>query len=514
MKNYIVVLVLIFLSQLVLAQNEPGLHIDENQTVLFGKDTTSTGIKLVWFPGKASLRAGKSNIGEWQYDDLGVFTAAFGVDTDARGNYSFAAGRSTWAHSFAESSFGQFSLGGGDQTAWTLTDPLFEVGNGLGTSSRANAFTIFKNGNAEFQKSVLVGDHAGTILNDGTIRYNGSDFQGRVNGAWESLTSGGGSGGSSPWSTSGSNIFYNAGDIGVGTGLPTDNIHIRGYDALNEDVGLTLTNSYNLFGSTFTKEGRLYQTASSLNLSTVDGEAVIEMYDESMKFNSPSLDTRWGFQFRHTEGNFAQDYKSQAWLNKAWNGATGDYLYLGSTGNRDVTEQHAMLLTQNDGIQFGKGMDDGLGLTSNVVKLKIDPWVNSLESTTALNIFALNEEISFYRNGEAGGVTIGTYNLPSGYRLAVDGKIASEEVLVQLSSNWPDYVFEEEYELLELNDLKSFIDRNNHLPGIPSADVVEEKGIELGEMQKMQMEKIEELTLYILELKKELDDLKLKVESK
>jgi len=514
MRNYIVVIVLIFISQLVLAQTEPGLHIDENQTVLFGKDTTTTGIKLVWFPGKASLRAGKSNVGEWQYDDLGVFTAAFGVDTDARGNYSFAAGRSTWAHSFAESSFGQFSLGGGDQTAWTLTDPLFEVGNGLGTSSRANAFTIFKNGNAEFQKSILVGDHAGTILNDGTIRYNGSDFQGRVNGAWQSLTSGGGSGGSSPWSTSGSNIFYNAGDIGVGTSLPTDNIHIRGYNALAEDVGISFTNSFSLLGSTFVKTGRIYQTQNGLNLSTLNGDAVISLYDDGMSLNSPTIFTKWGAEFRHSEGNFAQDYKSQAWLKKGWSGVTGDYLYLGSTGNRDVTEQHAMLLTQSDGIQFGRGMDDGLGLTSNVVKLKINTSVNSLESTTALNIFALNEEISFYRYGEAGGVTIGTGNLPTGYRLAVDGKIASEEVLVQLSGNWPDYVFEEDYELLELTDLESYIDENNHLPGIPSAEVVEENGIEVGEMQKMQMEKIEELTLYIIELKRQLDDLKLKVDSK
>jgi hypothetical protein len=106
-----------------------------------------------------------------------------------------------------------------------------------------------------------------------------------------------------------------------------------------------------------------------------------------------------------------------------------------------------------------------------------------------------------------GNVRIGTTVTPSGYKLAVDGKMICTEVLVRLVANWPDYVFSKDYTLPNLDDVEKFIKKNNHLPGIPSAKEIETNGISVGEMQKMQMEKIEELTLYIIDLKKEIEKL-------
>jgi hypothetical protein len=83
-----------------------------------------------------------------------------------------------------------------------------------------------------------------------------------------------------------------------------------------------------------------------------------------------------------------------------------------------------------------------------------------------------------------------------------------EELRVQLRANWPDYVFNNNYKLLPLAELKKFIQQNNHLPNIPKASVIEKEGIEVGDMQKKMMEKIEELTLYILDLQKQVDELK------
>jgi hypothetical protein len=92
----------------------------------------------------------------------------------------------------------------------------------------------------------------------------------------------------------------------------------------------------------------------------------------------------------------------------------------------------------------------------------------------------------------------------TGYQLSVDGKIIAEEVKVQLSTSWPDYVFADDYRLMPLDELEKSIKQNKHLPNIPSAAAVTaEKGIELGEMNRKLVEKIEELTLYILQLKKE-----------
>jgi hypothetical protein len=97
----------------------------------------------------------------------------------------------------------------------------------------------------------------------------------------------------------------------------------------------------------------------------------------------------------------------------------------------------------------------------------------------------------------------------SAYKLTVTGKIICEELKVKLvSSVWPDYVFDKKYKLPTLSDVEKFIAKNNHLPNIPSAAEVEKNGIEVGDMQKKMMEKIEELTLYIIDLQKQVDVLK------
>jgi len=109
-----------------------------------------------------------------------------------------------------------------------------------------------------------------------------------------------------------------------------------------------------------------------------------------------------------------------------------------------------------------------------------------------------------------GNLRVGTTVTPSGYKLAVDGKAICTELLVRLVPNWPDYVFNKTYKLPGLQEVENFINKHNHLPGIPSAKDIEATGLNIGEMQKLQMEKIEELTLYIIELKKEIEKLKAK----
>ncbi|MEP1095641.1 MAG: LamG-like jellyroll fold domain-containing protein [Cyclobacteriaceae bacterium] len=96
-------------------------------------------------------------------------------------------------------------------------------------------------------------------------------------------------------------------------------------------------------------------------------------------------------------------------------------------------------------------------------------------------------------------VAIGTQAVPSGYSLAVDGKAIMEEVGVQLSGNWPDYVFEPDYNLPALESIEKFIKSEKHLPEIPSAKEVEANGIVLGKMNTLLLKKVEELTLYTID---------------
>ncbi len=88
----------------------------------------------------------------------------------------------------------------------------------------------------------------------------------------------------------------------------------------------------------------------------------------------------------------------------------------------------------------------------------------------------------------------------AGYKVAVDGKIIAEELRIKLSQNWPDYVFEETYKYPTIPELSEFVKNNKHLPGVPTAAMVKDQGILLGEMQSILLEKIEELTLHIIQL--------------
>lgn len=104
-----------------------------------------------------------------------------------------------------------------------------------------------------------------------------------------------------------------------------------------------------------------------------------------------------------------------------------------------------------------------------------------------------------YFNG--GKVAIGRSSVPNGYDLAVEGKVRTREVRVDQDS-WPDYVFEEGYDLLSLEEIQKHIQEKGHLPNIPPAREVESNGIELGEMNKLLLEKIEELTLLMIQKEK------------
>jgi hypothetical protein len=99
-----------------------------------------------------------------------------------------------------------------------------------------------------------------------------------------------------------------------------------------------------------------------------------------------------------------------------------------------------------------------------------------------------------------GRVGIGTTNPQS--TLAVNGKITCKEVEVTLAG-WADFVFEEEYPLRSLEEVEQHVRQYKHLPDIPSEKEVRENGVEVGEMQVKLLQKIEELTLYVIELKKE-----------
>ncbi|WP_445458160.1 hypothetical protein [Flavobacterium sp. HNIBRBA15423] len=106
--------------------------------------------------------------------------------------------------------------------------------------------------------------------------------------------------------------------------------------------------------------------------------------------------------------------------------------------------------------------------------------------------------------------TFGGITYPGEYKLFVAQGILTERVRVALrsSADWADYVFKTDYDLLSITELEKYIDEKGHLPNIPSAEEVVKEGIDLGAMDAKLLEKIEELTLYIIKLNKEIEKLK------
>ena len=92
-------------------------------------------------------------------------------------------------------------------------------------------------------------------------------------------------------------------------------------------------------------------------------------------------------------------------------------------------------------------------------------------------------------------------------QLDENGLLRSRRIIVD-QDRWADYVFKENFELMPLVDLKSYITTNKHLPDVPSEEDVKENGVDLAEMNKVLLQKIEELTLYTIQQQEEIEELK------
>ena len=118
-------------------------------------------------------------------------------------------------------------------------------------------------------------------------------------------------------------------------------------------------------------------------------------------------------------------------------------------------------------------------------------------------MFQLNGFSMIYRGADPSNP--GYYR--ENFKVTSDGNVFARSININMN-NFPDYVFNESYKLMQLNDLENYIKLNKHLPEIPLATKINKEGVDLGEIVRKQMQKIEELTLYIIELNKKIEGLK------
>ena len=160
-----------------------------------------------------------------------------------------------------------------------------------------------------------------------------------------------------------------------------------------------------------------------------------------------------------------------------------------------VSSYNWLTVDKDCGLFWSDGLNPGS--KNKNAGLVIAPWSGSKNG------------IRITPDGNVGiGVSLLPDHNPKDYKLAVNGTIGAKEINVEITSNtWSDFVFKKEYRLMPLNEVETYINLNQHLPLIPCANEVEKNGVNVGELMKLQMEKIEELTLYIIEQNKRIETL-------
>lgn len=150
----------------------------------------------------------------------------------------------------------------------------------------------------------------------------------------------------------------------------------------------------------------------------------------------------------------------------------------------------------------------GIGEVDNSYKL------NVVGATRITNGLSVGGALTGAGNGTFGGslaatnaVFSGTLTAGNGFYCDATGALKVKSLRVTTTA-WPDYVFGDAHRLMPLQEVEDYIKANGHLPEVPSADEAEADGVDLGEMNKLLLQKVEELTLYVIDLQKQLEELK------
>ncbi|MBK9399650.1 MAG: SprB repeat-containing protein [Bacteroidetes bacterium] len=303
----------------------------------------------------------------------------------------------------------------------------------------------------------------------------------------------------SAWQLNGNNVFNTTSLIGIGTVSPGSILDIRHNTAQGLANGMILSNKatgnfnseikFNHFNGT--QDDLLWAIGTDI---THTGQGDFFIYDQDV---NPQHTGATRFIIND------QGYIGIGTINptEKLNVLDGSIYLQGETQGLIVDDQ----TNKRIGLIKYSGREAGIWRTANQ-RFEIGRVnTTSLPGNPSTGDFTTDVYID--GNGKVG---IGVIPSPNSlYRLFVEDGIVTRDVLVTNAQTFPDFVFEEGYELRTLYELEAFIEKNKHLPDFPSADEVSRsEGFAVGRMQVELLKTVEELTLYVIALKKEIDALK------
>ncbi len=279
--------------------------------------------------------------------------------------------------------------------------------------------------------------------------------------------------------------------------------------------------TYNIPAATSTGNSYLGTASGDLQLKSTDGNLFLNTNGDTI--TAPNIGI-------NTDGNVGIG------MHPPLNPSSGDYFYqpaltvLGVDGNNSVPawspRSTFRVSTGTNNLNFGIYGNRSF-IQSSVSTGRLDIYSSTIymglnSGGITLKLGHIGDEFVSGYSGESklygtlaiGGGSSGVPSTPSGYGLYVKKGILTEKVKVAVagSANWADYVFDQDYKLMSLGEVEAYISKNKHLPGVPSAEEVVKEGIDMATMDAKLLEKIEELTLYMIEMKKENEQMKKEIE--
>jgi len=307
---------------------------------------------------------------------------------------------------------------------------------------------------------------------------------------------------------SGANFYVLGGNMGIGTSYPAASLDVHEGKPLGTQVGNfqllsrvsgSGTNNYIM------KNLWLFRDANGDNWWTSRLHDAISI---DVSYITPGVDTRTWWERDPMENIQSWGHGNSTFLTinqgNVGVGTVNPYgrLHVYEPNN---THTYAILERSNNAYQAFHVLRPAGAITNANPQWLVGMKQNSTDFE--IQTYDGNASIERFCINSNGNVGIGTTD-PKEYKLAVNGPAVFTKVVVRANSgNWPDYVFAPTYQLPSLQEVEAFIKEHKHLPEVPSAKEVEEKGLDLGDNQAILLKKIEELTLYVIEQDKRLQKL-------